>query len=32
MLRKARVDSGLKDRRPDLYGTVVTPMEDLRLP
>ena len=32
VLLKARVNSGLKDRRPDLYGTVVTPMEDLHLP
>lgn len=32
VLLKARVNSGLKDRRPDLYGTVVKPMEDQHLP
>jgi predicted amidohydrolase len=31
-LRQARVYSGLKDRRPDLYGMVTVPMEDLPLP
>ena len=31
-LRRTRVRSGLKDRRPDLYGIVTVPMEDLSLP
>ena len=31
-LREARVNSGLKDRRPDLYGTITVPLEDLPLP
>ena len=32
ILRKARNSSMLKDRRPDLYNIITTPMEDLLLP
>ena len=32
ILRKARNNSMLKDRRPDLYNIITTPMEDLLLP
>ncbi|MBN19017.1 MAG: hypothetical protein CL758_06055 [Chloroflexi bacterium] len=32
ILRKARNNSMLKDRRPDLYDIITTPMEDLLLP
>ena len=31
-LRKARINSSLKDRRPDLYETLTIPLEDLSLP
>ena len=31
-LREARVNSGLKDRHPELYGAITVPLEDLPLP